>query len=225
MVWLFPIRRCASGHPVAKNPLPPSARPIRFGFMSSRRPQIIKTGLGRGLDELMTGTKTAGHNDASPEAPPQTIKVNVQAGPGLGTLLRGNRASEQAAETVQPGEQSDAQVGQHHPSNSHFHVARASSPASSRGVPTRGASNGETPSELAAETAALRRQNENCWHHPVVFCSLLAADILLLGQAALLILRATRAPSLMELLFAFICVGLGAWLACLAVLLRSPDRR
>ena len=28
--------------------------------------------------------------------------------------------------------------------------------------PPRGASNGETPSELAAETDALRRQNENC---------------------------------------------------------------
>jgi len=36
----------------------------------------------------------------------------------------------------------------------------ASSPASSRGVPLHGASNGETPSALAAETAALRRQNE-----------------------------------------------------------------
>ena len=48
-------------------------------------------------------------------------------------------------------------------SNSHFDVARASSPASSRGVPPRGASNGETPSELAAETAAPQRQNENCW--------------------------------------------------------------
>ena len=47
-------------------------------------------------------------------------------------------------------------------SNSHFEVARASSLASSRGVPPRIASNGETPSELAAGTAALRRQNENC---------------------------------------------------------------
>ena len=159
---------------VAKNPLPPTAGPIRFGTMSARRPQIIKTGLGRGLDELMTGTKTAGHGDTGSEAPAQTIKVNVQAGQGLGTLLRGNKASERAAGTIQPGERSDAQ---------------------------------------------------DDLHHPVVFCSLLAADILLLGQAALLVLRAARPPGFTELLFAFICVGFGAWLACLAVLLRSPDRR
>ena len=120
----------------------------------------------------MTGTKTAGHNDAGPAAAPQTIEVNVQAGPGLGTLLRGNKSSERAAGTIQPGELSDAQTS---------------------------------------------------LHHPVVICSLLAADILLLGQAALLVLRATRPPGFTELLFAFVCVGLGAWLACLAVLLRSQD--
>jgi signal transduction histidine kinase/CheY-like chemotaxis protein len=40
-------------------------------------------------------------------------------------------------------------------------VARASSPASSGGVPPQVASSGETPLELAAGTAALQRQNEN----------------------------------------------------------------
>ena len=47
-------------------------------------------------------------------------------------------------------------------SNSHFDVARASSPASFKGVPPRDFQGGETPPKLAAGTAALR-QSENCW--------------------------------------------------------------
>jgi hypothetical protein len=46
-------------------------------------------------------------------------------------------------------------------SNSHFDVAQASRLRVHGASPPRGASNGETPSELAAETAALRRRNEN----------------------------------------------------------------
>src|SRR5437667_12150525 len=48
-------------------------------------------------------------------------------------------------------------------SNSHFEVAQASSPASSAGVPPGVHPGGETPPELAAGTATLGSQNENCW--------------------------------------------------------------
>jgi len=46
-------------------------------------------------------------------------------------------------------------------SNSHFDVAQVSRLRVYGASPPRGASNGETPSELAAETAALQRQNDN----------------------------------------------------------------
>ena len=49
------------------------------------------------------------------------------------------------------------------PCNSHFDVAQASRLQVHGASPPRSASNGETPSELAAETAALRCQHENCW--------------------------------------------------------------
>ena len=44
---------------------------------------------------------------------------------------------------------------------SKFGVARASSPASSGGVPPQNPANGETPSELAAGTATLQTQSAN----------------------------------------------------------------
>ncbi len=55
--------------------------------------------------------------------------------------------------------------------SSHFDVARASRPRV-RGRPRPvGGSNGETPSELAAETAALRGQSENCYTMDLDYCA------------------------------------------------------
>jgi hypothetical protein len=51
--------------------------------------------------------------------------------------------------------------------DSRYDVAQASRLRVHGASPPRGASNGETPSELAAETAALRRQDENCWRGAV----------------------------------------------------------
>ncbi len=142
--------------------------------MSSRPPHIAKTGLGRGLDQLMTGTKTAGQTGADPDSPAPAIKVDVQVSPGLGTLLRGSKTSDESARPAQIQDQTDFQ----------------SAP-----------------------------------YRPTVIWSLVGADLLLLGQATLLAFKGARPPGFAEFFFSFLCVALGAWLACLAVLLHSQNRR
>ena len=51
---------------------------------------------------------------------------------------------------------------------------------------------------------------------------LLLADLLLLGLVAALLLRAGGHPGLLEICLGLVAVGVGAWLACLAVL---PTRK
>ncbi|MBI4664723.1 MAG: hypothetical protein HY735_38535 [Verrucomicrobia bacterium] len=59
----------------------------------------------------------------------------------------------------------------------------------------------------------------------VVVCSLVGADLLLLCQAAMMAARGPQPLGAGTLVVAFLCVGLGAWLACLAVLLITQDHR
>lgn len=134
--------------------------------MSSRPSPSTKTVLGRGLDQLMTGTQTSGQGDSG-ASPAPTIKVDVQIGPGLGRLLRGAGTSVRAREA------------------------------------------------LAAEELSDR---ESIPHRAVLSLSLAAADLLLLGQSALLVFRNAPTMSLAEWALASLGVALGAWLGCLAVL-------
>ena len=147
--------------------LPPLGSRIGSPRMSSRPPPATKTVLGRGLDQLMTGTKTSGQGTGG-ESTASTIKVDIQAGPGLATLLRGTGTSVRSR-----------------PADS---VEKLSGGIS---IPNR----------------------------TVLGLSLAAADLLLLGQSARLVSNNAPTLSFAEWALAFLGVGLGAWLGCLAVLL------
>ncbi len=57
----------------------------------------------------------------------------------------------------------------------------------------------------------------------LIQCSLIGADLLLSGLAALIVFKRTAPLGLGEALFCIAAVGLGTWLSCLAVLLDSPS--
>ena len=130
---------------------------------------MSKPALGRGLGNLMHGTKVAGARTDSPDASTGPEEVSVD--PGLGSLLRGGKSNE-----VPPAETTDA---------------------------------------AANLVPAHARQTR------LIQCSLIGADVLLIGLAGLIVFKRTAPLGAGEVLLCFAAVALGAWLSCLAVMLGS----
>ena len=132
---------------------------------------MSKPALGRGLGNLMQGTKVAGARTDSPDTSAGAEEVSVD--PGLGSLLRGGKSSE---------------------------------------TPTT-----EATDEAANLVPTHARQTR------LIQCSLIAADLLLVGLAALIVFKRTAPLGFVEALLCFAAVALGAWLSCLAVMLDTES--
>ena len=130
---------------------------------------MSKPALGRGLGNLMQGTKVAGPQTDAPGASTGAEEVNVD--PGLSSLLRGGKPADTPATD---GTAAPADFVSSHP----------------------------------------RRTR-------VIQCSLIGADLLLVGLAALIVCKRTTPLGIGEALLCFAAVSLGAWLSCLAVMLDS----
>ena len=84
---------------------------------------------------------------------------------------------------------------------------------------------GAKPEERAPTEAAELSANPISGHtHQarLIQCSLICADVLLSGLAALIVFKRTAPLGVGEMIFCFAAIGLGAWLSCLAVLLDPP---
>ncbi len=130
---------------------------------------MSKPALGRGLGNLMQGTKVAGPRTDPPGAATGAEEVNID--PGLNSLLRGGKPADASA--------MDATVA---------------------------------PADFVSSHPQRTR---------MIQCSLISADLLLVGLAALIVFKRTAPLGLGEALLCFAAVSLGAWLSCLAVMLDS----
>ena len=132
---------------------------------------MAKPALGRGLGDLMQGTKVAG----SPADPPSDAAGagETNLAPGLTSFLRGAKP----AETV---------------------------PEESAAIPKEVFPPRPRPTQL-------------------IQVSLIGADLLLSGLAAVMVFKRTAPLSPGEGWLCFAAVALGAWLSCLAVMLDSPS--
>lgn len=130
---------------------------------------MSKTALGRGLGNLMQGTKVAGSQMDSSSASASPEEVNVD--PGLNSLLRGGKPAETQA--------------------------------------------------VEATAAPAKFDSSHLQRTRVIQCSLIVADLLLVGLAALIVFKRTVPLGMGEALLCFAAVSLGAWLSCLAVMLGS----
>lgn len=140
---------------------------------STGPPPLSKSALGRGLDQLMDRDDVASSRDSVSNSNAILTKVEIQAGPGLGTLLRGS------------------------PLPSSKNLESMDSPSTT-------ASSGFSNFALMG--------------------SLIGADLLLLSEAAFLTWRIHRPFGFGEVLFALLCVGFGAWLSCLAILIQNGPK-
>ena len=176
-------------------------RPLRPG----------KTVLGRGLGNLLGAENkpAATSPDAAGDARP-TAGTSAGSGPNSGASpATGPAAGESGKPSpprVTPGVGALLRGGHSRatetlPGFSHVPNGTASPPKS-------------TP---APESKLATELNTPAWKLP-----LLLADLLLLGLVALLLLRADGRPGNLEIGLGVVAVGVGAWLACLAVL---PARR